>query len=381
VSTFVGSTEAARLLGVAKPTLYAYVSRGLVTRRTAADGRTSLYDRAELEQLVGRTRRRGGDERPTIDVAIASAVTTLGDHDVLYRGHSAAALARVASFEHVAELLWTGLPPSGDRTWPVDRAALDRCRAVIAAAAVTDPMEALVLAATALPSDPSSSAPAAARRLLAIVPSVLGGRLGGSIAERLATAWVRRPSDELVIAISRALVLLADHELATSTLAVRVACSVRAEPGAAFCAGLHVIRAPLHGGASRSVADLLAATGRVGAREAVRAALAPGRRLPGFGHLVYRDGDPRVAPLLEAVRTIPTAERRLTHVDELLAEAGRTVTRLPNADLALGALLHVGGLPHDAPLFAVARIAGWAAHYDEESAERPLRYRGVARAR
>lgn len=381
MSTFVGSSEAARLLGVAKPTLYAYVSRGIVTRRIAADGRTSLYDRVELEHLVGRTRRRGGDERPTIDVAIASAVTTLGDDEVRYRGHSAAELARTASFEHVAELLWTGSLSPGDGTWPVDRAALERTRAVIAAAGATDPMEALVLAATSLPIDPSSTAPATARRLLALVPSLLGGRLGGSIAERLATAWVRRPSAELVTAISRALVLLADHELATSTLAVRVACSVRAEPAAAFCAGLHVIRAPLHGGASRSVADLLTATASVGAREAVRTALAPGRRLPGFGHLVYRDGDPRVDPLLEAVRAIPSAERRLADVDDLLAEAGRTITRLPNVDLALGALLHVGGLPHDAPLFAIARIAGWAAHYEEESAERPLRYRGVARVR
>ena len=381
MSTFVGSTEAARLLGVAKPTLYAYVSRGIVTRRIAADGRTSLYDRTELQQLVGRTRRRGGDERPTIDVAIASAITTLGDDEVMYRGHSAAELARVASFEQAAELLWTGSLPSTDVRWPVDRAALDRCRTVIAAAGPIDPMEALVLAATVLSSDPSSTGPAAARRLLAIVPSVVGGRLGGSIAERLATAWVRRPSGELVGAISRALVLLADHELATSTLAVRVACSVRAEPGTAFCAGLQVIRAPLHGGASRSVAGLLASTARVGAREAVRSALTPGRRLPGFGHLVYRDGDPRVDPLLEAVRTIPNAGRRLADVDELLAEAGRTITRLPNVDLALGALLHVGGLPHDVPLFAIARLAGWAAHYEEESTERPLRYRGVARAR
>ncbi len=111
VSTYVGATEAARLLGVTKPTLYAYVSRGIVTRRTAADGRTSLYDRGEIERLIERTRRRAASERPTIDVAIASAVTELGDDGVRYRGHTTAELARSATFEQVAELLWSGTLP------------------------------------------------------------------------------------------------------------------------------------------------------------------------------------------------------------------------------------------------------------------------------
>ena len=53
--------------------------------------------------------------------------------------------------------------------------------------------------------------------------------------------------------------------------------------------------------------------------------------------------------------------------------------RQPNVDLGVGALLFVGGLPADVPLFAVARIAGFAAHLDEELQERPLRYRGLAR--
>lgn len=81
------------------------------------------------------------------------------------------------------------------------------------------------------------------------------------------------------------------------------------------------------------------------------------------------------------MRAIPGSERRWADVEDVLTEAGRAITRLPNVDLGLGALLHVGGLPHDAPLFAIARIAGWAAHYDEEAEERPVRYRGVTRAR
>jgi citrate synthase len=65
-------------------------------------------------------------------------------------------------------------------------------------------------------------------------------------------------------------------------------------------------------------------------------------------------------------------------VDSVVAEAGRVIGHVPNVDLALGALIHVGGLPTDAPIFAVARIAGWVAHYTEEVGERPVRFRGLA---
>src|SRR5215207_5266768 len=105
MTTFVSASEAARLLGVTKPTLYAYVSRGIVDRRTAADGRTSLYARDEVEQLAGR-RRGGRHDHATIDVEIASAITDVQDEGVSYRGHDAALLAKSVSFEQAAELLW-----------------------------------------------------------------------------------------------------------------------------------------------------------------------------------------------------------------------------------------------------------------------------------
>jgi citrate synthase len=64
-------------------------------------------------------------------------------------------------------------------------------------------------------------------------------------------------------------------------------------------------------------------------------------------------------------------------VEDVLVEAGRRLGQLPNVDLGLGALTFVADLPRDASLFAVARIAGWAAHYEEERTERPVRYRGI----
>jgi citrate synthase len=378
MTTYVSANEAARMLGVTKPTLYAYVSRGIVGRSTAADGRTSLYAREEIQRLAGRARGRRESAPATIDVQISSAITELQDELLTYRGRDAVALAREHSFEQAAELLWTGALGDAGITWPVDRAALSRCRNVCTAAGTENAIASLTLAATTLANGAhDEDAPAAARRLLAIAPSLLGGPITGDVATRLTAAYRRRASPALVAAVSRALVLLADHELATSTLAVRVACSVRAGPYAAIAAGLCVVGGPLHGAASAEAADLLEDASGDDARTAVDRVLSTGRRLPGFGHSVYRNGDPRLAPLLEAVRALPDPDRRMQVVEDVLVEAGRRVGQLPNVDLGLGALTFVARLPRDASLFAVARIAGWAAHYDEERGERPVRYRGI----
>lgn len=378
MTTYVSSTEAARMLGVTKPTLYAYVSRGIVGRSTAADGRTSLYAREEIQRLAGRVRSRRESAPATIDVQISSAITELQDEGVTYRGRDAAELARTHSFEAVAELLWTGALGASGLTWPVDRDALSRCRAVCDAAEADGSIVRLTLAATTLSANAGGDdAATAARRLLALAPSLLGGPLTGDLATRMAATYRKRPAPELVDAISRVLVLLADHELATSTLAVRVACSVRADPYASIAAGLCVVGGPLHGTASSLAAELLDEALLDGARVAVDRVLSSGRRLPGFGHSVYRNGDPRLAPLLETVRALPDLDGRMYVVEDVLVEAGRRLGQLPNVDLGLGALSFVGGLPRDASLFAVARIAGWAAHYDEEKSERPVRYRGI----
>ena len=381
MSTLIGANEAAATLGVTKPTLYAYVSRGIVTRQVAVDGRTSLYDRSEVEALAQRARRRPSVERPSIDVQIATAVTRLHDDSPTYRGHRVLDLVGTHSFEEVADLLLTGEPAGAPADWRVDRAALARACRVVDAAAPVDPLTALSLAARSLERRSGDDMATAARRLLSIAPSALGGPQRGSIAERLARVWLRRPSPQVVDAVSTALILLADHELATSTLAVRVAASVRTSPPAAIAAGLDVVAGPLHGAASQVAVALFEQATETDPAAAVRSTLASGRRLPGFGHSVYRRGDPRFEPLLAAVRAIPAPSERIAVVDGVIREAGRSIGHLPNIDLALGALIHIADLPTDAPIFGVARIAGWAAHYDEELGERPVRFRGLSSER
>ena len=118
VTRFVGADEAARQLGVQKATLYAYVSRGLIQRRVAIDGRTSLYSASDLDALLHRARRRDVEPRPSIDVQIVTRVTVLDETGVRYRDHDVAELARTCHFEEVAELLWTGTLPDHVVVWP-----------------------------------------------------------------------------------------------------------------------------------------------------------------------------------------------------------------------------------------------------------------------
>jgi citrate synthase len=392
MSTFVGAGEAARMLGVTRATLYAYVSRGIIGRRTAVDGRTSLFALDDVERLASRSRRRPAVPRPSVDVQITSSITVLDEDGLTYRGHQVAELAVSATFEQVAELLWTGDLPAAAPVWPGPTADdVDVCRAVLDAYQPgLDPLGQLVAISTALGArHPGDSPAAAARRLIthaSIEPSVSAGphRHGAEteqddVAGWIAAVLVDEPDDGLVTALRRSLVVLADHELATSTLAVRLAGSVRTDPYSAYIAGLGVLRGRLHGSAAAEVHDFLTECASDGPTRAVDRRLDAGRRIPGLGHTIYRGRDPRFDILIDAVHQLPDRHRRLEVVDELMLDVGRRIAVRPNVDLALGALTFVEGLPRDLPLFAIARIAGWAAHLAEELGAAPLRYRGMAR--
>jgi citrate synthase len=381
MARYVGAAEAARQLGVRRATLYAYVSRGLIGRRVAVDGRTSLYSVDDLDHLARRVRRREAEPRPSLDVQIVTTVTTLDESGVRYRGHDVAELARTSSYERVAELLWTGTLPdevAWSRPDPADRSLAYDVGRVIGGPSLPT----MVAVASALGTrHPNDDPPAAARRLLGVAPAILGASDDGSgpLAARLAQCWKPEAGPELVAVLDRALVLLADHELATSTLAVRIAGSTWAPPYQAFVAGLAVLQGPLHGAAAHLAYQLLVECEQRGAANVVAERLRERERLPGFGHKIYKGEDPRLAPLLEAVALLPDPHGRADVVHDLLTEAGARLTRRPNIDLGLGAFAFIADLPADVPVFAVARLAGFAAHLAEELTERPLRYRGLAR--
>jgi len=189
------------------------------------------------------------------------------------------------------------------------------------------------------------------------------------------------PADGLVRAVQTALVLAADHELAASTLAARVAASVRADPYAVVATGLGAVGGALHGGAALGAEVMLrSADGPQDAARVVGDLLRRGERIPGFGHFVYSGGDPRAVLLLQVITEHAPDSPRLAVARAVLAEVHRRALPEPNIDFALATLAAVGGMIPGAgeAIFAVARTAGWIAHAMEEyDRKAPIRPRSV----
>lgn len=392
------SDEAARRLGVKLPTLYAYVSRGLLASHPSPSGRRSLFAAEDVEALAQRA--RGGRRVETRLATVTTGITQLREDGPAYRGTPAVSLAGSTRWEDVAALLWRSDPGPWepmDLRPPGGLAAHDRLRWTAVMAGAADPLrsdlrpEAVARAArrliatmvAGLASDgPGTSDRPATPAIAAGWGDTVAGRLAATLA---ATDTAGRPrhdparAEAVTPVIDAALVLLADHELATSTVAVRVAASTRADVYDAVLAGLGTLGGPLHGGAGEMALALLADAQQRGVEPALDRALRWRPVPPGFGHPVYRDGDPRAAVLFELAEPVcdPTAwatVRRLRRAAEAQGLAAA------NIDLALAALVHGAGLAPDASqtLFAVARTAGWVAHYLEELGERPLRFRARA---
>src|SRR4029077_9016940 len=213
-----------------------------------------------------------------------------------------------------------------------------------------------------------------------------GGERGEAVAGRLWSGLCARrdqgrPAPGLMRALSAALVLLADHELAASTLAARAAASVRADPYAVVGTGLGAMSGALHGGASLGAETLMAAaSGPDDVPRVVAELLRRGEKVPGFGHFVYRGGDPRAILLLDLVRQVAPKSRQLAVADAVFAEVRHKSLPEPNIDFAIATLVRVAGMVRGAgeAIFAVARTAGWIAHALEAySGPGPLRPRAV----
>jgi len=395
------AAEAAARLGIKPATLYAYVSRGLLGRERSAGGRTSTFDPAEVERL---TRRGPGgrSRRPAAELVVESALTAIEGGALWYRGLPVTELAATRTFEEVAEWLWSGRFP-GPTRWRAGPAALAagrRSQAALPEGAL--PLERLRVIAAALAAGDDlrlelhpAAVTAAGRSLIAGLAGCLP-RLGqppardAGIAARLWSCLSPLDPDPALLAVlDAALVLVADHELAASTVAARVAASVRADPYAVAAAGLATVSGSLHGGASLAVEALLAEIERSGlalrqaklqAGRVLGERLRRGERLRGLGHPLYPDGDPRAAYLLTRLRRAAGGSPRLAMVEALLDATRRRGLPPPNVDLALAALGHVAGMTRGAgeAIFAVARVAGWIAHALEEyDRATPIRLRAV----
>jgi citrate synthase len=390
------TAEAAARLGVKPATLYAYVSRGVLTRSRTGSG--STFDAVEIERLAA-TRRGGSRTREPL--TFVTAITLIEDGQLRYRGLDARELSRTRSFEDVAGWLWLGRwPDSADDGWVAPpallaaaRSATDGCtpaerwRVAVAAAATADPLR--------HDHSPASVA-AAARGLLAVLVEVLpalgptpmtsppsrkpttepanrGSRVEagpGSMASRLWSRLTPLPATAAGLAVlDAALVLQADHELAASTLAARAAASFGADPYAVVGAGMAASSGPRHAASSLQVRPLLARAEAHGAAVALGEILGRGGEIHGFGQPLYPDGDPRATELLARLGDLP---RPAAAVEAVLALTKERAMPAPNCDFALAALAQLSLMVPGASeaIFVLGRTAGWIAHAMEEYADR-----------
>lgn len=355
--SWLSAEVALERLGTKPQTLYANVSRGRIAARPdPEDSRRSLYREEDVERLA----RRGRGRRPAQNVAaeaiawgepvLETAISTVAEGRLLYRGEDAVELAQRATLGAVARLLW-------DTGAEVDFSGRGRAIAPGMASAYRAVAE---LAATDMPSAGRKRTVLLgdAARTVSFLAGALAAPGPDPVHQRLARQW-QRP--EAADPIRRALVLLAEHELNASTFAARVAASTGAPLSAAVLAGLAALSGPLHGTASQAMAGLVDEAERLGVEVALVTRLRRGEPLPCFGHPLYPEGDVRAAALMSAFE-VPQAFLELAETGERLSG------ERPNIDFALAALTRAFDLPADAPLqiFALARSVGWIAHALEQ---------------
>lgn len=363
--------EACRLLGVRPQTVYAYVSRQKVEAVTdPADSRRSLYRAEDIAALA--RRKQAGRKHETLaantlfgaEPSIPTALSAFHRGRLYYRGHEVVELARDATLEEVARLLW-------DAAGPVD----------LSDAAPRPAHPGRVAAFTALAQGAATGHSTRGRQarvlhqeaqqLVGQLATAFGAQPGAKpLHLRMAQGWRQKAAAAELL--RTAMVLLADHELTSSAFTARIAASNGASLQSCLLAGLSTFTSPLHGDAFGRVQAQFQEAERQGEERVVTHYLATGVPLAGFGHPLYPDGDPRAAALLA-----------LFQPPEVIARFIRTVTELtglqPNVDAALAALAAHLCLPDDATfaLHATARSIGLLAHSLEQlGTDQVIRPRG-----
>jgi citrate synthase len=384
-SLYLSAKEAAAELGVSLATLYAYVSRDMIRSEPVPDSRARRYRAEDVRAL--KQRRAGApatvqapDPRAAISFGGApvldSAITLIADGKLHYRGSDATLLARNSSLEQVAALIWgcRDVQPFTRDAVPVMTPALkelarelaqmpriERCLAMLPIAGLDDP---------AVYNMTDRGLAATGARLLRFVVGVISGvppsaEPAHDVLARALTMGDRRAAG----LIRAALVLCADHELNASAFTVRCVAGTGATLYAAVQAGICAAQGPRHGAFTNRVESFLTDMAhRQDLEDAVLQRLRNGDLVPGFGHPLYPDGDPRAAALLKLMAEThgdDPAFLRSQRIIDVMTDAGGVK---PNIDFAIGAMgatlrmLPGGGLS----VFVLGRTAGWIGHAIEQ---------------
>lgn len=336
-------------------------------------------------------------------VACTTGISTITGTTLLYRGYTIEDLAANACFEEVIHLLWHGHLPSAAelaglradlgeafalpdeaRVWllglPKAVHPMDFVHAVVAGMTLHDPDANRI--------DPTATLRKAIRltaRVGTIVAAYHRARLGlwpldpdpeRSVAENLLRGLLGcDPPPQRVRDFDTCLVLHADHELNASAFSARVTSSTLSGVYSSILAAIGTLKGSLHGGANEAVIRMLLEIGTPDRLDAyLDEALRERRKVMGFGHRVYKEGDPRARILKEMSRrlTRETGRPELFEMSERLEQrmAGEKGL-IPNVDFYSASVYFAMGIPTDlfTPIFAASRIAGWCAHVMEQYAD------------
>lgn len=333
-------------------------------------------------------------------VATTSAISSIIDGVLTYRGIDIDELAEHATFEEVAYLLWFGKLPN--------RTELQQLRHELnAGAAVPDsilqqlklfPKEINVMAvlrtavsALALYDEDADDMSHAANirkaiKLQAQIPTIIAAfarlRQGlepvapkgdASIAENFLYMLSGKDPDDIAIkALDKALVLHADHELNASTFSARVTVATLSDIYSGVTSAIGTLKGPLHGGANEAVMAMLEEIGSIDDVESyVNKKLENKEKLMGFGHRVYKNGDPRAKHLQKMSYELGLLNENLdwyrmsVKIEDMVIQAKGLK---PNVDFYSASVYTALDIPRDlfTPIFAISRTSGWTAHILEQ---------------
>jgi citrate synthase len=363
MTSWITMDEARSLLGVRPQTIYAYVSRGQIgASPDPTDPRRSLYRKEDVVNLAHK--KQSGRKRETLAVntlfggepSIQTAISTFASGRLYYRGKDVVTLAETATLEQIAGLLWDAEPvpafPSAAPAFP--DLPPGRSHAFITLASLAASGHSTHGRIAKVLHEEAAS-------LVSALTTAFGAttQTGLPLHQRLAMGW--KQTEQVAELMRKAMVLLADHELTSSSFAARIAASTGASLPACLLAGLSTFSGPMHGDASGQVRQLFDEIGRVETDRLVNRYLSAAIPIPGFGHKLYPDGDPRAIALLGA---FDLPEGIACFIDRVIRLTGLQ----PNIDAALAALAARYNFPDDGAfaLFSIARSVGLLAHGMEQ---------------
>lgn len=349
-----------------------------------------------------------------------TAICEVNQTQLVYRGFEIADLAQHATFDEVAFLLIVGHKPSAAEVAEFKReqgqlrqipaSVRDAIVRVVRESPTAHPMSVLRTGVSLLSHlDPEceSNAPDAelrkSKRLLAQIPTIIGvcqhAREGKSpvdpdpaLSHAANLLWCitgKKPDALMARVMDVSLVLYAEHDFNASTFASRVIASTETDLHSAICGGIGALKGPLHGGANEMAMEMLkdidadCAGGAMSVEAWMKRAFAEKRKLMGFGHRVYKNGDHR-APILRswglklAANLGPSGQKWFELGDTVQAIMLRDKAIHPNVDFPCGITYFCMGIPvpQYTPIFVASRITGWCAHVMEQHANnriiRPL---------